>query len=315
MGERSDTSVCLVRVTRSGATDAVHRGSVVVVDDAGRLVAAWGDPEAAGYLRSAAKPLQCLPVLTSGAAEAFGFDDRDIAIICGSHHGGPEQVAQVRSILAKAGLSEALLQSGTGIADNCSGKHAGMLAACRHLGYSLHDYTAPAHPYQVAVTAVVAQVCGLDREAIHVGVDGCSAPIHYFRVRPMALGYARLAVPHRHFDASTASAADRLARAMWHGPAGHTGEPPYAEVLTGGVRLLTKAGGGGVYCAGVIGRGLGFAMKVEDGASAPLRPIFFEVMRRLGIFSEAEAALLRDRFWPRVENRRGQIVGDVEVLI
>jgi len=308
------TSVPLACLTRSGVPDTLHRGSVAVIDASGKEQFVLGDPETRAYIRSAAKPIQCIPVLTSGAAEAFGLDDRDIAIICGSHRGGPEQVAQVRSILAKCGLSEALLRSGSGIADNCSGKHAGMLAACTHQGLPLDNYTDPGHPHQRAIVEVLKSVCCLGDDEWHIGVDGCSAPIHYFTIEKMALGYARLSVAARHFDEPTASAVGRIIPAMWANPGGHTGEPAYADVLGAEPRLLSKAGGNGVYCAGVIGRGLGFAMKVDDGNRAALRPVFVEVLRRLGVFTDVEAGELMDLVGRSVMNRRGEVVGAVELL-
>jgi len=283
------------------------------VDCDGTILASVGDPQTRAYIRSSAKPIQALPVLAGGAAEAFGLDDADIAIICGSHHGGEAQIAQVRAVLAKCGLDESALQSGSGIADNCSGKHSGMLAACKHAGFSLEDYTAPDHPHQRRILETLKAVCRLSDSEIVVGVDGCSAPIHYFPIFNMALGYARLAGDSlgQPFDA----AARRILRAMWDHPGGHTGEPDYRELLGEAPRLLTKGGGYGVYCAGVAGRGIGFAMKVADGAAIPLKPVFSEMMRRLGVFSAEEASAIRERLWPRVDNRRGQIVGQLQLLI
>jgi len=308
-------SVPLVCLTRSGVPDTLHRGSVVVVDDTGSVLFALGDPETRAYLRSSAKPIQCIPVITSGAADAFRLDDNDIAIICGSHRGGEAQIAQVRSILAKCALPETLLQSGAGIADNCSGKHAGMLAACKHLRLPLDTYTAPDHPHQLAILRVLNQVCCLaDREA-HVGIDGCSAPIHCFSLRKMALGFARMSVPDRHLDPPPASALRRITDAMWRGPDGHTGEPLYRNVLPGGTRLITKGGGNGVYCAAVVGRGIGFAMKVDDGSAYPLYPVFTEVFRRLRFISDPEADQIRTRIWRKIDNRRGTLVGAIELLI
>jgi len=307
-------TVPLVRVTRAGVQDNLHCGTVVVVDDSGKVLLSFGDPDTLGYIRSAAKPIQAIPVLMSGAPEEFGFDDADIAIICGSHRGGDQQVTQVRSILAKAGLTEQLLQSGAGIRDNCSGKHSGKLSACKHLGYDLASYLDPAHPHQQKILATVAEVCGMEPGEIHVGIDGCGAPIHYIPVRNMALGYARMSRPAEHFDDRTTAAVERIIRAMAANPGDHTGEPEYADAL-GEVRFISKSGGNGVYCAGVVGKGIGFAMKVADGSSQPLKPVFTEVMRRLGVLSDEEAAVFRDRFWQPVENRRGTVVGEVELLI
>jgi len=312
--ETGVVSVPLVRETRAGVQDNLHRGVVAVVSDEGKVLLSLGDAQMRAYIRSAAKPIQAIPVLRSGAVEAFGFDDADVAIVCGSHRGGPEQVAQVRSILAKAGIAEDMLQSGTGITDNCSGKHAGMLSACKHQGLDLTNYLAPTHPHQRAILETIAQVCGLAAEEIRVGIDGCGAPIHYIPVFNMALGYARMSRPEKHFDEATAGAVKRITRAMGAHAGGHTGEPEYAEVL-GEVRLISKAGGSGVYCAGVVGQGIGFAMKVEDGSSVPLRSVFIEVMRRVGALSEAETKAMRKAFVKPVMNRRETVVGEVELLI
>jgi len=307
-------TVPLVRLTRAGVQDNLHRGAAVAVDDAGRVLAAFGLPAVCAYIRSAAKPIQAIPVLTSGAADAFGFSDADVAIACGSHRGGDAQVAQVRGMLAKIGLPEEQLKSGSGIRDNCSGKHTGMLAACKHIGDDLETYTAPDHPHQQRILATLAEVCALAPEAIHVGVDGCGAPIHWFPVLNMALGYARLSRPERHFDAPVAAAIRRIIPAMAANAGGHTGEPGYADVL-GEVRFITKSGGYGVYCAGVVDRGVGFAMKVEDGSGVPLIPVFTEVMRRLGVLSDEEAAVFREQLWRPVVNRRGATVGETELLL
>jgi len=315
MSVQTDGCVPLVRVTRSGVQDTLHRGAAVVVDHGGETLLRYGDPGTRAYIRSAAKPIQCIPVLTSGAADAFRLTDADIAIISGSHRGGPAQVRQVRSILRKCGCSERHLQSGTGIRDNCSGKHAGMLAVCRRKRYRIRDYTNPSHPHQLAILAVLQAVCGLEDGDVHVGVDGCSAPIHDFAIGHMALGYARMSVAEEHFDPATASAIRRITTAMERHPGGHTGEPPYAEVLDGEARLLTKAGGNGVYCAGAVGRGIGFAVKVEDGSRVPLIPVFSETLRRVGLLTDSEAAGIAERFWPRIVNRRGEPVGTIELLV
>ncbi|MFO7900320.1 MAG: asparaginase [Planctomycetota bacterium] len=308
-------SVPLAVVTRSGVQDTLHRGSAVVVDAAGAVLEEVGERDTRAYIRSAAKPIQCIPVITSGAAEAFGLDDADIAIICGSHRGGGEQVRQVRSILRKCGIGEDRLEAGAGIRDNCSGKHAGMLAACKHLGYPLAGYTSPSHPHQQAIIETLRAVCRLADDEIHVGVDGCSAPIHCFSIQKMARGYARMSMPDEHFADPTAGAIRRITAAMAAHPEGHTGEPAYRDVLGDDVRLLTKAGGNGVYCAGVVGRGIGFAMKIEGGDRTPLLPVFTRLMRRVGVFSGEQASEIQRRFWPAVENRRGETVGTIEVLI
>ncbi len=307
-------SVPLAVVTRAGVQDNLYRGSVAVVDDGGAVVTSLGDPRMPAYLRSSAKVIQAVPVLTSGAADAFGFDDADVAIIAGSHRGGDDQVAQVRSILDKAGLDPSDLKCGDGLADNCSGKHAGMLAACRHQGYPVESYLRREHPHQQAIEKLVRQVCGLSDERFVVGIDGCGTPIHFFAIRNMALGFARMSVPENHFDVPVARALARITRAMADHPGGHTGEPDYKGQL-GQVRLLTKLGAQGVYCGSVLGRGLGYAMKVECGSKEPMLPVFTTVLHRLGVIDDAEFEKLREAIWPKVTNRRGEVVGRIEVLL
>jgi L-asparaginase II len=307
-------SVPLAVITRSGVVDTIHRGSVVVVDDRGRVLLELGDRATRAYIRSAAKPIQAIPVLTSGAADAFRLTDDDVAIICGSHKGRRPQIEQVLGLLAKCGLTRDDLRSGSGIADNCSGKHAGMLAACCHQGLPLDSYLHPEHPHQQAILRILTQVCRIEPAEVHVGVDGCSAPIHHFPIEQMALGFARLSRPAAHFDGPTAAVISRITRAMWAAPAGHTGEPLYRKVLGPEPRLLVKIGGNGVYCCGIPGRGIGLAMKIDDGTSTPLRHVFVELLQRLGFVTGDEAAAVVRRLLPTVRNRRRHVVGEVRVV-
>ncbi len=314
MADPIEMTAPLVRVTRAGVQDNLHRGVAVAATSSGEVLLAIGDPSLRGYIRSAAKPIQCIPVITSGAAEVYGLEDADIAIISGSHWGGESQVRQVQSILAKAGLKEDMLQSGSGIKDNCSGKHSGKLAACRYKKLDLDSYLNPAHPHQIDILDTLRNVCSLDEDEVHIGVDGCGAPIHNFTVLKMAMGYARMSEPAKHFPEDMAAAISRVTTSMAANPGGHTGEPAYADSLGGEVRFLSKSGGNGVYCAGVVEKGIGFAMKVEDGGRVPLKPVFIEVMRRLGVLSDKEAESFRHKFIPVVDNRRGTTVGETELL-
>ena len=169
--DRSTAPPILVRVTRGGLTESAHRGCVVAVDGQGNTVAALGDPETTVFLRSAAKPLQALPVIESGAADRYGLTAPEIAVMCGSLNGQDYQVAAVCSILDKIGLSasamacgvhrpshrptaQALSRAGqepTALHNNCAGKHAAMLVLCAHYGWDIEGYTGIDHPVQQAI--------------------------------------------------------------------------------------------------------------------------------------------------------------------
>src|SRR6266850_138508 len=188
--------VPLVEVRRGDLVESVHFGAIAVVDARGRAVAAAGDPSLSVVLRSTAKPAQVLPVLDSGAARRFRLDEEQIAVMIGSHGGEPFHVRAVRSILKAAGLDEKALQCGahapyhrdsaralrhrrqkpTAVHNNCSGKHAGMLALAVHLGAPVDSYLDPGHPVQTLIRARIETLAGLPVGATRLAIDGCSAP-------------------------------------------------------------------------------------------------------------------------------------------
>ncbi len=311
-------AVPLVSVTRGEEPDVRHSGMACLMDSQGKVLWSLGDVEARTFLRSSAKPLQALPVLASGAAAAFGFDNRDLAIICGSHSGGLEQADQVGRILAKSGLTEEDLGCGDGLADQCSGKHAGMIAGCKHLGLPIDGYLDRDHPWQRKILATLCECCGLQTGEIRVAEDGCSAPTFSMPIRNIALGFARLAS-----EASAAASpgnaarapgnAARLLEAMFENPA-LTGEPDLqslSDMETG--RLVSKGGVNGMLCAALPALGLGFAMKVADGSAVPRWPVLIHALSRAGIVSDTDLRRLQQALWPRILSRRGKVVGQVRI--
>jgi L-asparaginase II len=171
-------SIVIAEVTRGDIVESRHHGVVAVADATGRVIASAGDPERLAYLRSSAKPFQAIPLVESGAADAFGFTDQEVAMACASHDATPRHQRVVERMLAKAGLDEDALRCGvtppmdeqeqarialglkptSQIQCECSGEHAGMVAACKHLGYPLESYNAPDHPLQQWLRQIVAEV-------------------------------------------------------------------------------------------------------------------------------------------------------------
>ncbi len=203
----------MVEISRGGLIESDHRGAVAVVDSSGRLVASLGNPREPILLRSSAKPFQALALVCSGAAQAYGLTDEELAVVCSSHGGDERQVELVESILQKAGLDESMLRCGIHapmdpavrrslaregrepgpLHNNCSGKHAGMLATARHLGLTLHDYIEPDHGVQQAILGLLAFLAGMEADQIQTARGGCSAPTACLPLRSMALAMARLA--------------------------------------------------------------------------------------------------------------------------
>ncbi len=309
-----DGAACVATVTRNGESDLVHSGFACLVDAAGKCLWSLGDPHSKAFFRSSAKPMQALAMVECGAADAVGLDAADLALICGSHNGAPVHAERARIVLAKSGLGPEALRCGDGLADQCSGKHAGMLTACRHLKLPTDAYLDAEHPWQRRMRDVICEYCGVDAGDCPTAVDGCSAPTLSLPVYNMALGFARLGRA-----AGTRGPVERLFRAMAENPHGHTGEPdmrPFpAEGHSGPfpAAIITKGGANGLHCAAIPGLGLGFALKVIDGSAAPRWPVLTRALRVAGLISEATAAAMRSALWPRIDTRRGEPAGEIRV--
>ena len=330
----------LVQVTRGAITESRHRGHVVAVDGDGKIVAQLGAPETVTYLRSSAKPHQALPLIVSGAADHFGFTEKEIALACASHSGEPIHTETVASILGKIGLGPDALKCGTHepfsaevtrqlrergeqptvLQNNCSGKHAGMLALARYLGAPTETYDQPNNPVQLAILRTVSQFSELSIEQIAIGIDGCGVPVFGISVRAMALMYARLVAPPLKFDDATRDACLRIVSAMTTYPEiiGGTTDRLDTELMRAAKgRLISKLGAEGVYTVGVLPcaewpLGLGLALKIEDGEDHRARPtVVIESLRQLGVLKEESLEAVARYSFFTVRNRRGDLVGDV----
>jgi len=325
----------LARLTRGGLAESWHLGAVAVATPEGRPVAALGDPDLEVVLRSAAKPFQALPLLLAGGEARFALDDADLALICASHSGGEEHAERARSLLARGGFGEEALQCGahpplgapeaarlaalgeapTPLHNNCSGKHAGMLLACRLLDFPPETYLAPEHPLQGRIGDLLALAAGVPGPLSHA-VDGCSAPTWQLPLDAGARAYAALADPEAaDLPRDVRAALARVARAMGAAPRLVAGAGRFTTALieaTGG-RVLAKEGAEGVY--GVAVRGpiaLGLLLKIADGGERARDTVVLELLRQLGALSAAEMAALAAYYRPLQRNHRGLVVGEIE---
>lgn len=330
----------LVEVVRGPITESRHRGHILAVDGTGKIVARLGAPETVTYLRSSAKPQQAVPLIATGAADHFGFTPQEIALACGSHSGEPIHTATVAAMLRKIGLSESALKCGvheplgreaaqllrergerpTALHNNCSGKHAGMLALALYLGAPPGTYDQPDNLAQLMIARSIAQFSGIPLEDLAVGIDGCGVPVFGVTVGAMALMYARLVAPPSDFSEAERAACNRVVAAMIAHPemVGGATERLDTEVMRAAPRrVVSKVGAEGVYTAGVLPcaewpHGLGLAFKIEDGEDRRARPtVVIEALRQLGVLDAAAC----DRLMPYasfpVRNHRGDTVGVV----
>jgi len=317
--------VPLAALSRGGLTESVHRGRYAICDPGGEVAEAGGDSEAPVWVRSSAKPFQALPLVRSGAAEAFGVTNEEVSVACGSHTGEGPHLDGVGSLLHKAGLSESALQNGAhpplnaaaaealvrdgekprAVHGNCSGKHAGMLAVCAYRGWGTGSYREPDHPLQREILWTIREMCGLGDGDVLLGGDGCGAPAFALPLRALATGFARLASGGA--PEPFGEAADRVSGAMREHPFMVAGTGRLDTGIMQSSDVICKSGAEGVFAAG-LPDGTGIAIKVSDGAGRAIEPAALSLLRRSGAKSLPE---------PRtaVTDLHGVEVGSVESLV
>lgn len=315
----SEASIAFLRGGRVESRHAIH---AAVCDGDGALVAAVGNPDEVVFLRSAAKPFQAAAAVRAGAIDAFGVTDEEVAVMCASHSGEDVHLERVRAALDRIGLSESSLRCGahppldprvaeelagrfTAIHNNCSGKHAGMLALTRHLGAQREGYLDPASPAQQEILAEILRVTGAVREQMVVAIDGCSAPTFALPIRRGATAFARLAI------AGEDEPLGRVARIMTAHPhlVGGTGRFDTMLMTNSAKRLVSKGGAEAVQGIADRHRGLGILIKVTDGGHRAVAPAAAEILRQLGGWHEELLGTLHETV---LRNYGGIVVGAIE---
>lgn len=332
----------LVEVTRGPIVESVHVGALTVVDASGRLIASAGDPFLVTYLRSSSKPLQVLPLLEDGGAEAFHFSEKEIALMCASHSGTDEHVETAAAIQARIGVSESDLLCGihepmhevtaeamrargdpfTPNRHNCSGKHTGFLASTVLHHEPKQDYINPRHPVQELVIKTFAEMTDYPVERIAIGIDGCSAPVFAVPLYNAALGFARLCDPEG-LPSKRAAACRLVTRSMTAHPFMVAGPERFDTLAMqlGGGKFIAKGGAEGYQAIGILpgalGKGspaLGITLKITDGdLDGRARPLVsIEILRQLGLLTEADITGPLSHLAARpVTNWRGLEVGEM----
>jgi L-asparaginase II len=302
MSETGSSDPVLVEVIRGNLVESRHRGAIAVADSNGRLALALGDVARPVYPRSAVKALQAIPLVESGAADAFGLGTDELAVACASHSGDKVHIEAVRSLLAKAGLDEGYLACGAhwpvserttrdllrtnrrpqAIHNKCSGKHAGMLATAVHRGLDPRGYERPDHPVQVMIARILSEACGVKVDQGHMGVDGCSVPTFALPLAALARGFARLGTGEG-FAPARAEAAQRFLRACFASPVLVAGEERFDTIVLRGLApsAFVKGGAEGVHCAALPELGLGIALKIDDGTKRGTERALSEVLAAL----------------------------------
>ncbi len=318
-------SPLLVEVTRGDHVESHHEVDAVLALADGARLESWGDPDRLVLPRSSVKPVQALPLVSTGAADAFGLGQAELALACASHNGEAAHIRAVEAWLGRIGctvddlscgahapLGEAaaagMAASGrapTAAHNNCSGKHAGFLTVCQHLGLPVEGYLRPDHPLQAAhVTPALAEACGVDLSGQAPGVDGCGIPVWSLPLDRLAAGWVGLGVNASRNVGGVAACLLAAMRSWRFHVAGSTRAcTRLIGACTGGT--VVKTGAEGVFCAVVSDDGLGLALKVRDGAGRAADAAVEWLLASLGRYDGPIGRIL--------VNRAGIQVGEVRV--
>ncbi len=313
--KRTQAAELQVRLLREGMIEATHHVQATVCDHRGRVLSIAGSSDTATFVRSALKPFQALAVAQTGTLERYELTDMDLAIICSSHQGTIEQARQAFNILWRCDVAPTQLKCPipmgrkSPLQHGCSGKHAGMLAVCQQRHWPLETYIERKHPVQQLILSKIAELLQMPADEF-IGVrDDCGAPTYYMELGQMARLYAQLA-------SGESLDMERIVRAMTHHPVMVAGEGHFdTEImrLSEG-KLVSKSGAEGVQCIGVIGEGMGLAIKVLDGAKRAKYAVAIHLLKQMGWISPTQAETLAEQYISLSEIKRLDVVGELAMI-
>lgn len=322
----------LVEVHRNEFVESQHRGSAVVVNKQGDVLYSVGDINREIYPRSSLKFFQAIPFVESGAADAFGLSDKEISIACASHNGEKVHVEVVAKWLSTIGLSESDLENGptyplsesvardlvgrggnpSRLHQNCSGKHTGMLSYSVHSGHQIRGYSEFDHPSQIAWMEAMGEMVDLDLRKLRWEKDGCGLPALCMPMQKLALGCAVFATG---FGTSgiRGKTFDRITRSIQAEPLMLAGTNRCCSRVVSHSKgqIVVKTGAEGVFSGYLPGKDIGFALKIDDGATRASEVALGALLKKISAFTPESSEQLSHYFSPNVVNSQGFTTGRV----
>ncbi len=318
-----------IEVLRGGLVESRHRVCAAVRYASGDRDLTFGHPQAAAFWRSALKPFQALAIVSDGVDQAFGLGPEELAIMCASHGGTPTHIARVDRILTAIGQDAEALHCGphrpydsdsadqlrcSGVQpgrlhNNCSGKHASMLALAQHHGWATDGYWRYEHPVQARVRQMLPEWIDRDPESLEWATDGCGVPTPLAPLAEMAMAYARLADRATNPGTAAASVVDAMTRFPEHTSSRGREPLQFMHAMSG--RVLAKEGAEGVLCIAGTEAGWGLALKVADGARRAVGPAAIEVLTVAGLLTRSEREALQTMAEVAILSSRDDVVGEI----
>ncbi|MDZ4668299.1 MAG: asparaginase, partial [bacterium] len=324
----------LVEIYRGGILESFHRGAVCVVNKHGEVVFSLGDSMQNCYPRSAMKFVQALPLIELGGIARFGLNQEEIAVMCGSHNGERSHLSVVQSILEKIGLTQSDLGCGaqypsskkdanelvrterkpSALHNNCSGKHAGMLALCVLLGHDIEDYLNPNHPIQTLILNYVEEMYAYPKTKMVCALDGCTAPIYSIPVYNQAICFKNLADPS-HFSERRQDACKLVVEAITAYPYMVAGSKRYCTDMmqVTAPQVIGKTGAEGIFCMSFTEQKLGVCIKIDDGKMLPQYNVAQALLEASGLFREDQMRKLHGYATEELRNLNNLVTGEMTI--
>lgn len=323
----------LAVVTRDNYIESIHYGYVCIVNSSGKVIYNLGEYNTRIFFRSSAKPIQVIPLLQSGAADALGFSKKEIAIACASHSGQKIHQEAVEELLKKLDLSKDNLHCGimTPYSEeenkrlaaqgespsvfhcSCSGKHSAMLALAKFRGYNVDNYEKKSNPVQEEILKNLAEFAEAEADTIPIGTDGCGAPIYLLPIHKIALTYAKLSEYAQDRNSAYHQSCKTVFDAMTQYPEMVAGDYEFCTELmqATGSKLIGKVGCEAVYCLGIKKDNLGICIKIADGNERAVYPVVVQILRDIGILGNSEFSGLKHWYNIMLKNNLGEEIGRI----
>jgi L-asparaginase II len=321
----------VVDIFRSTAVESRHRGAVVAVDASGDTIFELGNIDALVFPRSSLKPFQAIPLVESGAAAHFSLTDRELALACASHNAEPVHQQVLAEWMQRAGLNSEQLECGAALPydettardhlraggepakhlHNCSGKHTGMLTLAKFLNLPADGYSLLEHPTQQLWIDVLSELSEVDIKNMPWDRDGCGLPAFALPLRALALAFSKFSrkgnVNEKRF-----AAMNTISNAMRKHPDMVAGRSRCCTATMEATdMLLVKTGAEGVFGGVCLSRGIGFALKIDDGATRAADAALGALLLATGILDDSGYEAMEQVYQPAIKNSQGVVVGKV----
>lgn len=319
-----------VHVMRGNKVESIHRADIVIVDRNKEIIKQYGDPNKRTFWRSSAKPFQVLPFLRQNGFDAYSLDYKELALMTASHGGEPEHIEVLENLLSKMGLKIDDLDCGvskpmyhpwyyemlkkglkpTQGNNPCSGKHTSMLGLCQLMSIDSTDYINKNHPVQQEMLSTISNITDLDKSQIDIAIDGCGVPVFGLPIYNMALAYSRLTeMGHPHYSL--------VVKAMTTEPFYVAGSKRLDTILMEETKgaVLAKLGAESVYCMSILEKGLGIAIKIEDGSYRGLNALVPDLLLKHNFIKKEIYDKIVKRLNLKIHNHRKEVVGEIISII